>query len=125
MRPDWRGCGVAKNAGVMTRASLNFARMRNADKPLYRALTTASAKEIAALCREGRLSADDCALALKLWEWSALRFSSHAQDRMYWWAGMAGIQRRIERCRRLREAVIAKRFSYCAMEAAQGRGRIR
>lgn len=36
-----------------------------------------------------------------IWEWSAMRLSSHAQDLRYRQCGMAGINRRIERCRRI------------------------
>lgn len=43
-----------------------------------------------------------------IWEWSAVRFSSESQKLRYIQCGMAGIDRRIERCRR----IVSRAFGY-------------
>lgn len=94
---------------------VDFRRMRFADTGVYHAYTRASFNDLQDMLYAGRISQRDYDLALKLWDWSAHHLSSAAQDRVYARAGMAGIDRRIARCNRLRAAIIAKRFAYCAV----------
>ena len=42
---------------------------------------------------------------LLLWEWSAVLLSSARQDRMYAWAGAAGVSRRIARAQQIAAAI--------------------